>query len=241
VGLDFPGELWRPESELPGYATLIAEARRWGYRTPSGWELTHNLLPDVMDAALLVDYATEKLLDAVERAEREWAAFLNPIGPPPELGWGVSDIAIADAYWEFGTILAAIRSLGDRVDRRWSGERLGLLPALEPSSRLHDRVRALYDAFDNRLLSDARYLAAYALHESKIPYPFNTHASVERGRLELHIPNRAARAVRTPYGLRYSQRRTVRSFLAKNLPVIHGFVDDLLAAFEDEIPARVRR
>jgi len=242
LGLGDPGEFYKDEPDLPGYKDLLVAAKRLGYAASPSWELTHNLLPDVIDAALAVDYVADQLLATIEETEREFAAHLHPPGPVPLYGFGISDWRLADALVEVANLFAHIRSVGDRITRRVpGGDTSGLLSALKPRSPLAARVKQMYDAFSRDVLVDARSLAAYALHESRIPHPLAAHAAIERGRLEIKIPNRAIRAVRTPLGLRYSQRRTVRSYLRKTLPKVRRLVDDLLEAFEDEIPARVRR
>src|SRR5437773_11579727 len=96
--LGFGVELWRPVTELPGSAALVAGSARTGIPVAPGYELTANLLPDVLEAALAVLYASDRIRRAVARANR-WAKA-NPPDPatlasPPEFGIHYSHQGIA--------------------------------------------------------------------------------------------------------------------------------------------------
>lgn len=240
LGLGDAGETWRQDDKLPGWEELLEAAPRFKHGL-SAWELTSRLLPDVAEAAAAIDYTIEKIHRAIAVAEAYYVPHLPALlaGPEPEFGRHASHPAFADAYSEFANLLWWIRALDDRLERSFYGVR-GLLPALAPGS-LKDRAWELTLEFRRALATEAGYLANYSLHHSTIPYAFNSSALVVAGRLELPIPNLVTAPVRSHWDLAYGSGRTLSAYAEMASSVVGTFMEALLAAFEDELPARVRR
>lgn len=223
MGLGDASETWRPD-------------------LAKNWEHYWRLLPDAAEAAAAVEYTSEKIHRAIAAAEAFYVPHLPLLleGPEPELGRGASHPSVADAYCEYVNILSWIRSLDERLEHEYHKRKVGLLPALA-AGRLQDRARVLTDGLRRGLAIEARHLANYALHHSTIPYAFNSSARIVDGRLELPIPNRVESPVSSHLDLRYSDGRTLSSFATEATMIVVTFMDQLIDAFEDELPARVRR
>jgi hypothetical protein len=237
------GANWFHRIAFPGDAVMgLGDASEtWRSDLAHEWESYSRLLPDVAEAAAAVEYTAEKIHRAVATAEAYYVPYLPALleGPEPEFGRHASHPAIADAYSEFANLLWWIRALDDRLKHEYHGAR-GLLPALAPG-RLLDRARDLTSDFKRSLADEAGYLANYSLHHSTIPYAFNSSARVVDDRLELPIPNRASAPVNSYRDLRYSDGRTLSKFADEASRIVVTFMDALLDAFVDELPARVRR
>jgi len=241
AGLGFAGETWRTDVELPGYADLVAASSRFKWRL-STWDLTSRLLPDVAEAAAAVEYSVEKIHRAIAVVEAYYVPYLPALleGPEPQYGRGASHPAVADAYSEYANLLWWIRALSDRLEHRYAGKTYGLLPALAPG-RLDDRARGLASALSRDLAIEARHLANYSLHHSTIPYAFNSSAQVVNGRLELPIPDRVSAPVENSWDLTYSSGRTLSTYADEAASIVDKFMADLLDAFEEELPTRMKR
>ncbi len=235
---------WFNRIAFPGNALMgLGDASEtWRDDLADEWETTSRLLPDVAEAAAAVEYTSEKIHRAIATVEAYYVPYLPALleGPEPTMYRGASHPSVSDAYSEFANLLWWIRALDDRLEHTWLGADLGLLPALAPG-QLQGRARALRKGLRRELARDAIYLANYSLHYSTIPYPFNSSARIEDGRLELPIPNQVTRPVDSHLDLRYSDGRTLSSYADKAASIVVSFMDTLLDAFVDELPARVRR
>ncbi len=240
MGLGDAGETWKADAELPGYEELMAASPRFTHGL-SSWELTSRLLPDVAEAAAAVEYTGEKIHGAVAVAEAYYVPHLPALvsGQEPEFGRHASHPAISDAYTEFANMLWWIRTLSDRLEHQYYGAR-GLLPALAPG-RLKNRVQTLTADFRSAIADEAGLLANYSLHNSTIPYAFNSSARVVNNRLELPIPNRVTAPVKHHWDLSYSDGRTLSTYVEAATSIVVTFMNALLDAFDEELPDRVRR
>jgi excisionase family DNA binding protein len=228
-----------PDGALLG---LGDASETWRKDLEHDWETYSRLLPNVAEAAAAVEYTTEKIHRAIAMVEAYYVPYLPALldGPEPTHGRGASHPSVSDAYSEFANLLSWIRALNDRLEHKWKGAALGMLPALAPN-RLQSRARILTNRFRRELAREAGLLANYSLHYSTIPYAFNSSARVVDGRLELPIPNRVTHAVNTFQDLKYSDGRTLSKYADEAASIVVTFMDALIDAFIDELPARVRR
>jgi len=151
------------------------------------------------------------------------------VGLPPALGW------------EYPNLLAWLRTVEERVDRRGraGGSRLGLLPQIaEP--QLRTAVAGLLAEYRKRVGGE-RELANYALHAARIPQGTPMGLLNEDGTLTMAIPDPATKAIYTFDQFTYERGRDLRTFTSEALNATEVLVDGLLDAFQaanDRIRAR---
>jgi hypothetical protein len=246
ASLSWGTERWRPAQEFPEYDALMEARTRLSFPIDPPYELTQHLLEEVVAAAAAIEYSVEKLEEATTSAQSvidswdpAWAS------PEPEHGSYVGIDSLWSAYAEFNNLLTWIRALEERIARKdpvFGNRPVGLLPSLAPGP-LQTRVTTLVADLKHDLLNDARPLTNYVLHASVLPQPMSSTARVRDGRLFLAIPDRASSAtrIRTRFDLSFNDNRTADGFAREALETVARFIDDLLDAFEDNTPERLRK
>jgi hypothetical protein len=160
----------------------------------------------------------------------------------PLRGVNAAAPSLVDVSYAFVNLLIWARTLRERVERPWrprSTKRVGLLPALEPGP-LQDRVTDALSSLDDAL-AEARYLTNYALHAGSLPSTSTPAAEVlEDGRIVFRIPDPVAGPITTWEEFSFSDGRDALTYAYSLMQSVADFVDKVLTAFEDSVPARAR-
>ena len=241
--LSFWAELWLEADRLAGYDEWRALADQKGRTVDNGtirYYMTRTLLDEVLYAAGGVETELIRLEADVEAAQR-WTddAFRDQ----PSNGGGNTFSgapSLQDAFYAFTNLLFWARAVEERTDRvykRGSPSRTGLLPALAPGE-LHDRVAAALRSL-KRDLAETRWMANFALHAGPLPGGGSPSALVgEGGLLRLRLPNRLKGRITTWEEFSYSENRDMVTFAREVMTHIEDFVEEVLTAFEDARPER---
>jgi hypothetical protein len=149
---------------------------------------------------------------------------------------------LVDVSYAFVNLLMWARTLRERVERQWrrgSPKKVGLLPALEPGP-LQNRVAHALSILDDAL-AEARYLTNYALHAGSLPSTSTPAAEVlEDGRILFRIPDSVAGPITTWEEFSFRNKRDALTYAHSLMQSVAAFLDEVLTAFEDNVPARVR-
>jgi hypothetical protein len=239
-------ELWVDRLEAtPGWAILADQYRRAG-ATDDGtirYHLTQNLLVNVVHAATGVSYTMEKI-EALWSSAQEWVGAYIPDRPPATIPSGAAPPERDDLSFECVNLLGAARALRDRMERKWQGARLGLLPALNPDHALAAIVSRLYDTLKrDAITTDFGLLANRVLHITAIPYPWGSYELLSDGRLSFRIPDEVMGSSSpddAPLPT-YTPGRDFMEYSRNLLSAVTAFVEGLLAAFEDPALNRLAR
>ena len=242
------GELWADVRSHPDYPTWQQLARRRGLAPDKellGYHMTRGLILEVIHAAGGVERELAQVQAALEEAQA-WAdqAVLNFPNEREKPLWGVNAAApsLVDVSYAFVNLLIWARTVRERVERPWrprSTKRVGLLPALEPGP-LQDRVADALSILDDAL-AEARYLTNHALHAGSLPSTSTPAAEVlEDGRIVFRIPNPVAGPITTWEEFSFSDGRDALTYAHSLMQSVADFVDEVLTAFEDNVPARAR-
>ena len=245
--LDFGNELWGPLDAHPARAWIAEQPQADGAEPRSDSDIRHQLtsglLDNVVHAAGGIEYAAEKIKAAICRAQARLDENPFSPGPEPEQWRGFADVPVDEAHYEFLNLLAWMKALEERLDRRVPNSkppaRLGLLPALAQNTTLQPRVQAAVEILKQDSLSASRYLANFAVHASAIPYPGAGARVNASGRVFIPIPDPPKQHIGLFEQFTWFEKRDLASFAEESLSAVERFVDALLGAFEDA--ARVRR
>jgi hypothetical protein len=241
------GELWADARHHPDYPAWQQLARRRGVAPDEdtlGYHMTRGLIVEVIYAAGGVERELAQMQAALEEAQawtdRASSSFPEHREKPLHASHSAAP-TLADASYAFVNLLTWARTLRERVERPWrsrSPKKVGLLPALHPGP-LQDRVGRALRVLDDAL-TEARHLTNYALHAGSLPSSSTPMAKVlDNGRILFRIPDPVAERITTWEEFTFADDRDALTYAQSLMQVVAVFVDEILTAFEDNVPARV--
>jgi hypothetical protein len=241
-------ELWADVRGHPDYPAWQQLARRRGLAPDDeslGYHVTRGLILEVIHATGGVERELAHVQTALEEAQAwtDQAALNFPRERGKRLlGSYAAAPTLVDASYAFVNLLTWSRTLRERVERPWrprSPKRVGLLPALAPGP-LQNRVADALSVLDDALI-ESRYLTNYALHAGSLPSASTPAAEVlENGRILFRIPDPVTRPITTWEEFSFNDQRDALTYAHSLMQSVGTFVDEVLAPFEDNVPARVR-
>jgi hypothetical protein len=242
------GELWADVRSHPDYPIWQQIARQRGLAPDEeslGYHMTRGLILEVIHAAGGVERELAQVQAALEEAQAwtDQAALNFPRErEKPLLGSYAAAPTLVDVSYTFVNLLMWARTVRERVERPWrpgSSKKVGLLPALEPG-QLQNRVAQALSVLEDAL-AEARYLANYALHAGSLPSTSTPAAEVlEDGRVLFRIPDPVTGPITTWEEFSFDGERDALTYAHSLMQSAAAFVDEMLTAFEDNVPARVR-
>jgi hypothetical protein len=208
-------------------------------------------------AYMLVDHLLDEVLNAAEGIERSFDAMKldardaqskasgylasHRSDPLPERHhW--TEPSTVDVWFEFIDMLIWTRTLQDRIERRGMGgdPEQGLLPALAPGS-LKRGVASAFQEFKDGHAAEARHLTNYGVHAGLLPNPGTPLAEVRQdGSLFFVMPDQITTPIDHWQEFSFSQQRDALAFADELFSQVVTFVDLVLDAFRDAVPARFR-
>ncbi len=245
VSLDWGTELWKWDASLyesaDGIRAALARAGRSTDDDSILFEATRNLILDVVDAAGGVEQAHQRLhkvLEAVNETMARWSAELGGL----DEGAGISDPSVEAVWYTIEELLVWARILDDRLRRssnsRKYREDQGLIPALADGPRR----QAVVDARARLLqggVSEARYLSGLNLHMQSTQAG-SKHGTIRSGEIFLQFPDHVSAPIDHRWQLTYTEDRDVVSFADSLMAAVSQFMDEMIAAFEKNLPERSR-
>jgi hypothetical protein len=248
-------EWWADALELqPGWVEIADELRRRGTteEVPIRMRLTGNLVSNVVHAETGVSYTMERI-GGLWTSAQAWVdenvspcdlssqVVLEGWGDPPQVRGPVTAGAVPperdDLSYECVNLFGWCRAMRDRMDRRWRGTSLGLLPALNPHQPISGVVRELHDTLKRDALTpDFARLANLMLHATVIPYPWGAYNVLPDGRLSFRLPDEVPASEAAADGgplPTYAPGRDFMSYSRALVTLVAAFTEGLLAAFED--------
>jgi hypothetical protein len=246
VPLDWGMELWKWAVSLyesaDGIRAALTRAGRPVDDDSILFEATRSLVLDVVDAAGGVEQAHQRLDKAMEAVRETLARWSAHLGELPE-GRGISDPSVEAAWYTVEELLVWSRILDDRLRRRASDSRRypsdqGLIPALADGSRrdavLDARARLLHGG-----VREARYLSGLNLHMQSTQAGSKS-GRVSSGRVILRFPDHVSAPIDHRWQLTYVEGRDVVSFADGLMASVERFMDEMILAFEKNLPERFR-
>jgi hypothetical protein len=237
----FPGELYSAIEGHPGVPALEKRFREIGRGiggdTPA-YELTSNLLNDVVGAAYAIDYTVELIEKRAAAAQRWSDQYFTPLMGAVSGGRNYSSSPdVTDTYVEFANLAMWAKALEERLDRpnrAGDGRNLGLLPALSSTHPVRHKVAPLVEKLKSSALDRVRGYANYSTHVSLMPYLGAGARVDDNGRLTFWIPDPLPldRRVYSMYEFTFDQRLDALTLARDLLASVEEFMDGLLTAFE---------
>jgi len=248
------GELWADKSGSAEYADWEALARQRGL-DPTGtnikYHATRGLLSELLYAAGGVEQEQLRLERAVTEAQR-WTDETCQLLPPRNPGEITTETqsfscapTLLDASYAFNNVMIWARAVCERIERPYKPnhkERVGLLPALSPEGSLRDRVQQAFDSLKAELNPAVRFMANYSLHAGTLTGGGTPTATIlDDGKIKFAAPDPPSGPIATWEAFTYDESRDQLGHAREVMDAIEHFVDETLAAFEENIPYRVRR
>jgi len=245
--LGFIAELWKPPEAWAGLDRVVERAERSETR-PDNYRLrdatSQRLLQEVVNAARAIMYTVDKIEGLVAEVQ-EWVdESIEPLGEDeerPQYVRGVGDPRLVAAGWEFANLLTWLRSLQERIERdarKPKGEKVGLVPMLNPHHPITPKVVSLVEDLYSGALGD-RLLANLVLHHEVVPR-YTGAELTDDNRVIVRIPDRPEGPVDFSFELRYSEERDLISLARAVAEDVRRFVDGLLDEFEEANRMRQR-
>jgi hypothetical protein len=248
------GKLWVDRSGSAEYADWEALARQRGLdptETNIKYHATRGLLSELLYAAGGVEQEQLRLERAVAEAQRwtDEACKLLPSRNPGEITTETQSFSCAptllDASYAFNNVMIWARAVCERIDRPYKPnhkERVGLLPALSPEGSLRDRVQQAFNWLKAELSQAVRFMANYSLHAGTLTGGGTPKATIlDDGKIKFAAPDPPSGPIATWEAFTYDESRDQLGHAREVMDAIEHFVDETLAAFEENIPYRVRR
>ena len=241
VSLDWGTELWKWDVTLYESADGIRAAlTRTGRPFDDDsilFDATSSLVDDVVDAAGGVEQAHQRLhlaVDAVHVSVAQWSIAT------PE-GIGLSDPTIEAAWYTLEELLVWARTLDDRLRRKPRDKRYpdqGLIPALAENPR-RDAIMGARSRLRQNGVQEARWLAGLNLHMQSTQAG-SKHGRMRSGQVFMPFPDRVNESIGHRWQLTYKEDRDIVSFADGLMTAVERFMDDMIAAFEQNLPARFK-
>jgi hypothetical protein len=244
--LGWGAEYWDRKAEnYDGHLALKNRRRALGRKSRKreiANDLAYFLLSDVIVAAGGVELAVERL--AIAHEQLVTLAVRHGIRGTADYRHGLADLSSIDAAYAFSDLLAWVRTVNERLDRKsWDKgvrRRQGLLPSIRPK-RLHARVEKLVTGLRASSFGDCLTLANFTLHTALTREPRSGVEVDQTGRVILPIPDTPTSSVAHWYLLTWDDDRDGFEFADAVWEDLRRFMDELLAAFERAVPKRLRR
>jgi hypothetical protein len=238
VPLGSPLEFWN--DDLTRYesaeAVRAAEARR-------GWpaddaivlhDITSTLISDVINAAGGIEGAVIRIHEAVDRL----SAFAKPLMAAGQLSEGDTLVHpyAEEAWYALEEMTIWCRTLCERLKReRRGGPDQGLIPAMAEGPARN----AVLAARDKHLrpVMDLRHFANLNLHYQPT-VEGSKRAKIVDGVVVVPFPDRVDDPIAHSWELSYSRYRDALTVADEVMTALDWFMDAMLDAFENNIPAR---
>ncbi len=246
AALGFGSEYWFADAKrYEGWEQLrdrLAQVDHKPTNRTLTYHLTAYLLEDVVVAAGGVERAFANLL-TIHRDLCAYAAKYSIRATHGE-SYGLGHQSAIEALYAFADLLVWSRAVLERLDRapgdRKHGLRQGLIPAIKPK-RLQKRCAALVERLRRGSLGQSRLLTNFMLHSALIRHPFSGVQVDASGLVSLPIPDIPTGTVSHWYLLTWKDKRDGFAFAEQLWQELQSCIDDLLAAFEDAVPERLRK
>ena len=243
--LGFAGEYWDPDpKQYEGWKQLQDRLTALG-RTSSkrglAYDLASSLLRDAIVAAGGVERAVAQLRQALATLQ-DYATQHN-LKAADGIPLGLGHEAAAEALYAFSDALSWSRNFIERLERRPERGKLrrqGLIPAIKPN-RLRSRCEKMLRELQDGRVGESRLLANFILHGALARHPFSGVEIDPSGAIVLPIPDAPGRPVNHWYLLNWKQKRDGFALVEDMWREIENFVDNLLDAFENATPKRLRK
>jgi hypothetical protein len=115
----------------------------------------------------------------------------------------------------------------------------GLIPALADGARRDAVIRARSRLLTSHL-EEVRLLAGFNLHMQSTS-PGSPTARVRGKELVIRFPDRVTGPISHRWQLTYGEGRDARSYADGLMAAVERFMDEMLAAFEQNVPARFQK
>jgi len=160
----------------------------------------------------------------------------------PDVPHAIVNEHVIWAWYEFANLLTWARGLEDRLDRKGHGlpHRQGLVPAIKPA-RLRTRTEGLLIDLRSGPMKETRFLANFTLHSALVRSPSSGAKLDGHARLTMPIPDQPVSPIQHWKLLTWHDKRDGLVFAEELWSSIESFMDDLIAAFENAVPRRLRR
>jgi hypothetical protein len=243
--LDFGAELWKWDASLYESGDGIRAAlKRSNHATDDEsvlFEATHTLVLDVVDAAGGVEQAHQRLQKGIETAHEAMAHWSSSTGGLKE-DTHISDPTVEAAWYSLEELLVWARTLDDRLKRppknRIYTSDQGLIPALTDGPR-RDAVVAARARLLQGGVQEARRLSGLNLHMQS-SQAGSKHGRIRAGRVVLPFPDPVTSPIDHRWQLTYTRGRDVASFADGLMAAVERFMDDMILAFEQNLPERFK-
>jgi hypothetical protein len=240
VALGYPQEVWN--DDLTRYESaegLRALYQRLGRPAASIlYDITSTLISDVIDAAGGIEGAVFRIHEALDRLNEvyaEWSKATEPLSD----GSGIGDPSAEEAWYAVEEMIFWCRTLCERLQRDpvvKGMPKQGLIPAMADGQRRN----AVLAARETHLapVMALRYLANLNLHQQTIPAGSKA-GTIAAGVVVLRFPDPLDHPIAHRWELSYSGGRDVVGVADEVMAALERFMDAMLGAFEDNIPARL--
>jgi len=205
------------------------------------FEATHSLVHDVVDAAGGVEQAHVRLhgaMDAVQATLARWSADVDW----QREGIGIGDPTVEAAWYTVEELLVWARILDDRLRRPSNSRKYrqdqGLIPALADGPR-RDAIVAARARLLQGGVQEARYLAGLNLHMQS-SQAGSKGGRIRSGQVFLRFPDQVTAPIDHRWQLTYNDGRDVVTFADGLMAAVERFMDELILAFEQNLPERFR-
>jgi hypothetical protein len=244
--LDWGTELWNWNVSAYDSAPAIADALQRAGRAHDDNDVlyyaTRTQLMDVVDAAGGVERAHTRFQRSMVHAQQVYEQWSKQPGRVPALNTGLSDASVEDAWYSVDELIIWTRILLDRLRRgsvKQRGDDQGLIPAMARGPRPDAVIRARSRLLSSRA-GETRYLAGLNLHMQPLR-PGSRSARVFDGKVALPFPDPVSRVIDHQVQLTYDDGRDAATFADEVLDAVARFMNEIIAAFEQYIPARFKR
>ncbi len=231
-------EFYGPVEAHPAYAKLV---QLCGDADRARWEITRDLLPELISTAGAVEYHVANLHALLEEvqvwADREIGPDLRS-RPRPLYGTFVGHGSITHFAWVYQSLLGWGRAFEDRgrltpPGRLKDAGDIGLVPSLNTHHPIAGEVRRIWDRFQGTgLPNDVRNQSGLALHVSSIHRSASGADLTREGRVVPGAPDPVASRVATRGELSYDQGREALAFADDLWDAIAQFTEGVIGAFE---------
>jgi hypothetical protein len=245
AGLTWGQELWKWNVNLyEGAAGIAARLTAIGRAFDDDnvlYYATRSILEDVIDAAGGVELAHQRLRESITTAQATYDNLRanQPAGTPAAHREGLALEEIEDAWYSLEEMIIWARILDDRLKRRGPMNMAdqGLVPALADGPR-RDAVIDARSHYRNSVAAEVRYLADLNLHSQPLMAGTKS-AHIVNGQVRLDFPDPVTK-IHDRAQLTYSngQGRDGMQFANDLMAAVAQLVESILAAFEDNVPAR---
>ena len=234
--LGMGNEIWQPLApDHPAYIRLkviYGKLSREFDAKDATYEMSRNLLYDVIFAAGTIDYTCTKIKSLTDQILNEYKGSLKNDGEH------LTNDQTVGVYVEFMSLLSWARTLVERLYNTYAGHKYGLL-SLITSGDLKNAVAA---AKDKHLswAPEIRMLSNYSLHIGA-PNGQSFDGEIRSGKIIYPIPGPTTERIVIWHTLKYTKKYNVVDYSNKVTDDVYNFMDALLLAFENAVPARFKK